>query len=347
VQVTPEHIYVSRREVLRRAGFLMAGALVSSACGGPEPTPTPPATATPAATPTSLPTPTRRPDDYTGLSDEFGDPLTPLKKVRGYGNYYEYTRAKVGIGEAAKDLRTSPWQVEVGGLVHNPQSFDLDALRGFGEEERIYRFRCLEAWSMVIPWLGVPLNRILSAVEPTSEARFVRFEALYDPEQMPGQNEGTYVEWVQSSGAVVPNEMADPSHAPYIWPYAEGLRLDEAMHDLTLLATGLYGKPLAPENGAPVRLVVPWKYAIKSIKAIVRIDLVAEMPVSFWMAAGPEEHGFYSNVNPDVPHPRWNQGREYRFLGQNPEPILPTLPFNGYAEEVAYLYEGMDLTVNF
>lgn len=345
LQVTPEHIYLSRRDVLKRAGALFAGLLVSSACSSSV------APSTPEPSPTAAPT--RRPGDYSGFTDEFGDPLTPLEKIRSYGNYYEFTRAKEGIGDVAQHLRTSPWQIEVGGLVRTPQVFDLDDLRRFGEEERIYRLRCTEAWSMVIPWMGFPLRKLLEVVEPTSKARFVRFEALYDPQQMLGQDEGRFAEWMQTAPVLegcdcnIMGETVDPAKSPYVWPYIEGLRLDEAMHDLTLLATGMYGKPLPPENGAPVRLVVPWKYAFKSLKAIVRIDLVEEMPISFWMAAMPEEHGFYANVNPDVPHPRWSQGREFRFLGQDPEPILPTLPFNGYAVQVAHLYEGMDLEENY
>jgi methionine sulfoxide reductase catalytic subunit len=344
LQVTPEHVYLSRREVLKRAGVLLASMMVSSACCAPEySTPEPSSTLAPA----------REPGDYTGLTDEFGDPLTPLEKARKFGNYYEFTRAKEGITELAQHLRTSPWQVEVGGLVRNPKVFDLDDLRQFGEEERIYRLRCIEAWSMVIPWLGFPLHKLLDVVEPTSEAKFVRFEALYDPKQLPGQDPEQYAEWLQAApgpegcACNVMGENVDPSESPYSWPYVEGLQLDEAMHDLTLLATGMYGKPLPPENGAPVRLVVPWKYAFKSLKAVVKIDLVAEQPLSFWHNAMPEEHGFYANVNPDVPHPRWSQGREFRFLGQDPEPILPTLPFNGYAAEVASLYEDMDLVENY
>jgi sulfoxide reductase catalytic subunit YedY len=208
--------------------------------------------------------------------------------------------------------------VEVGGLVHAPKTFRLEELHQFVQEERIYRLRCVETWSMVIPWLGFPLSRLLSQVEPLSQAKYVRFETLYDPEQMPGQKSGFYN-----------------------WPYVEGLRLDEAMHDLTILATGLYGKALLPQNGAPVRLVVPWKYGFKSIKSIVRIDLVNEMPVSLWMAAAPNEYGFFANVNPEVSHPRWSQATERR-IGQDKR--IETMPFNGYAEEVASLYEGLDLT---
>lgn len=206
--------------------------------------------------------------------------------------------------------------VEVGGLVHKPQTFDVDDLLKFDQEERIYRLRCVEAWSMVIPWLGFPLARLLEEVEPTSQARYVRFETLYDPAQMVGQKSTAFP-----------------------WPYVEGLRLDEAMHDLTILATGLYGEFLLPQNGAPVRLVVPWKYGFKSIKSIVKIDLVEEMPTSLWMAAGPTEYGFWANVNPEVPHPRWSQATERR-IGENKR--SETLLFNGYAEEVAHLYPDLD-----
>ena len=346
-QVTPENIFLTRRQVIKRAGTLLAGLLLSSACG---------------ASVTEQQDGTRLPGDYTRLTDEFGDPLTPLSKIRAYGNYYEFTRSKTGIGEAARNFAPASWQVSVGGLVRNPRTYDLDDLRLLGEEEYIYRMRCTEAWSMVIPWLGFPLRRLLEAAEPTSRAKYVRFESLYDPDEMPGQNKGAFSQWLQSAhgsgdGTATPKaqgnvmddtvDTEDTADSPYKWPYAEGLRLDEAMHYLTTVATGLYGSPLAPENGAPVRLVVPWKYAFKSIKAIVKIELVEEMPLSFWVAAMPKEFGFYANVNPDVPHPRWSQSREYRFLGESPEPLLPTLPFNGYAEQVAHLYTGMDLKVNY
>jgi sulfoxide reductase catalytic subunit YedY len=206
--------------------------------------------------------------------------------------------------------------------VEKPATFDIDDIRKqFPQEDRIYRLRCVEAWSMVIPWLGFPLASLLKVVQPLSRAKYVRFETLYDPKQMPGQKSS----W-------------------YKWPYVEGLRLDEAMNDLAILATGLYGKPLLPQNGAPIRLVVPWKYGFKSIKSIVKIDLVESMPVSLWMQAAPNEYGFYANVNPDVSHPRWSQASERRigeFLRRK------TLPFNGYAEQVASLYAGMDLRRNF
>ncbi len=255
-------------------------------------------------------------------TDELGAKLTSCDDIISYNNYYEFSLDKEGVATAAKDFRTSPWQVKVGGLVNKPHTFDMgEILSKFPSEERIYRMRCVEAWSMVIPWLGFPLSKLLREVEPQSQAKYVRFETLYDPKQMTGQND----------------MILD-------WPYVEGLRIDEAMHDLTILATGLYGKPLLPQDGAPIRLVVPWKYGFKSIKSIVKIDLVEEMPVSSWMRASPDEYGFYANVNPDVPHPRWSQASERR-IGELQR--IKTLLFNGYADEVASLYTGMDLTKNF
>lgn len=222
----------------------------------------------------------------------------------------------------AQGFRTSPWEVEIGGLVRHPGIYDVDDLKKqFDHEERIYRLRCVEGWSMVIPWLGFPLSQLLELVEPLFTAQHVRFETIYEPEMMPGQQSV----W-------------------YEWPYVEGLRLDEAMNDLTILATGLYGKNLLPQNGASIRLVVPWKYGFKSIKSIVKIELVAEQPTSLWMAASPEEYGYYANVNPKVPHPRWSQATERR-IGEVSR--RKTMLFNGYEAEVAYLYEGMDLTESF
>jgi sulfoxide reductase catalytic subunit YedY len=295
-EITPEHLYLSRRRFIKTLGTVAAGALILKACGpdGSAETPggsiaTPGAIATPGSTATAAP-------PLAGAStDELGDPLTTFDAVTHYNNYYEFTVQKEGVARLAENFVTSPWQVEVGGLVNNPKTYDLDALRKFEQEERIYRLRCVEAWSMVIPWIGFPLSALLKEVEPLSSAKYVRFETLYDP---------------------------------------------EAMHDLTLLATGLYGKDLLPQNGAPVRLVVPWKYGFKSIKSIVRIDLVEEMPVSLWMAAAPNEYGFYANVNPDVDHPRWSQATERR-IGESGRRV--TLFMNGYAEEVAGLYQGMDL----
>ena len=300
-EITPEHLYLSRRRFLKGMGALATSALVLSACGGG-----------------ATPSPTQPADAGTGTgADELTDELTSEKDINSYNNFYEFSLGKTEVAPLAQDFKTSPWTVEVGGLVDNPRTFDLDDLQAFTQEERIYRMRCVEAWSMVIPWLGFPLAALLEEVGPTSDAQFVRFETLYDPERMPGQKSGAFE-----------------------WPYVEGLRLDEAMHDLTILATGIYGKPLLPQTGAPIRLVVPWKYGFKSIKSIVKIDLVAEMPVSLWMAQAPNEYGFYANVNPDVSHPRWSQASERR-IGESGR--RETLFLNGYEEEVAYLYEGLDL----
>ena len=243
--------------------------------------------------------------------------MTPCESIISYNNFYEFTTDKEDVARLARNFKTSPWVVRVGGLVNKPHTYDMDELlKKFPQEERIYRLRCVEAWSMVIPWLGFPLAKLLKDVEPTSKARYVRFETLHDPEQMPGQKSIFYK-----------------------WPYVEGLRMDEAMHDLTILATGIYGKPLPPQDGAPIRLVVPWKYGFKNIKSIVKIDLVEEMPISLWMATAPREYGFYANVNPDVSHPRWSQSSERR-IGELSR--RRTLPFNGYAEEVAHFYKGMN-----
>ncbi len=321
-EITPEHIYLNRRRFIGGLG-LVAGSLALAACasvGSQGGASTAAESAAPGVTPTALsglPGPEAAPST-TGTRDELGDPLTTYQAVTTYNNFYEFGTDKSDPARLARNFRTVPWTVTVGGLVHRPKTFGIeDLVRLFPLEERIYRLRCVEAWSMVIPWLGFPLKKLLSEVEPMSNARYVRFETLYDPDQMPGQRSP----W-------------------YKWPYVEGLRLDEAMHDLTLLSLGLYGKQLLPQNGAPIRLVVPWKYGFKSIKSIVRIDLVEEQPSSLWMIAAPHEYGFYANVNPDVPHPRWSQATERR-IGEAGR--RPTLPFNGYAEQVAGLYAGMDL----
>jgi methionine sulfoxide reductase catalytic subunit len=319
-EITSEQLYISRRTFLKGMGALAAGSLLLSACA---PSAVRSLTkSTPAATGTP---PTGGGQPATAVSkqtDELGDPLTSFDGVTGYNNYYEFSTDKEAVAPLARSFVTSPWTVQVGGLVNKPKTYGVEELLSrFTQEERIYRLRCVEGWSMVIPWQGFPLASLLREVEPTSKAKYVRFETLYDPSRMPGQN---------SRG--------------YQWPYAEGLRLDEAMHDLTLLSTGLYGRTLLPQNGAPIRVVAPWKYGFKSIKAIVKIDLVEEQPVSLWMAAAPNEYGFYSNVNPDVPHPRWSQASERR-IGELSR--RQTLPFNGYAEEVAQLYTGMDLKANY
>jgi sulfoxide reductase catalytic subunit YedY len=318
-EITPEHIYVSRRKFMVGIGSLAAGAAVLSACGPGKQSDTP-QTEDAGSAPTGSVADT---EPHASVStDELGDPLNSFEEITNYNNFYEFSTDKQAVARIAKDFDTSPWKVTVGGLVNNPRTYDLDDLKKrFGLEERVYRLRCVEAWSMVIPWIGFPLNKLLKEVDPMSKAKYVRFEAVYDPEQMPGQHNT----W-------------------YNWPYLEGLRMDEAMHDLTLLATGLYGKDLLPQSGAPIRLVVPWKYGFKSIKSIVKIDLVEKQPYSLWMNAAPNEYGFYANVNPNVPHPRWSQASERR-IGELRR--RKTLMFNGYEEQVAHLYEGMDLQKNF
>jgi sulfoxide reductase catalytic subunit YedY len=245
--------------------------------------------------------------------------LTPIEDITNYNNFYEFSTNKQGVAAEARGFVTKPWNVSVGGLVNKPTTFDLEELLKFPLEERIYRLRCVERWSMVIPWIGFPLALLLSKVEPTSQAKYVAFQTLYDPRRMSNQSTGVLD-----------------------WPYVEGLRLDEAMHPLTILATGLYGETLPPQDGAPIRLVVPWKYGYKSIKSIVKITLVAEEPPTTWNIQAPNEYGFYSNVNPNVSHPRWSQAQEHR-IGESSFTSRDTLLFNGYAEQVAHLYVGMDL----
>jgi len=328
-EITPEHLYLSRRKFMTGIGALAASAAVLAACGpaaegesassSGSVAPTS-AKAQPGAT-QSAASAEVQPTAAMATTDELGDALTSFDAVTNYNNYYEFSTDKEAVAGLVDGFETSPWQVEVGGLVNNPKTFDMDDLRKFGQEERIYRLRCVEAWSMVIPWVGFPLAKLLKEVDPKSEAQYVRFETVLRPEQMPGQSSP----W-------------------YTWPYVEGLRIDEAMNDLAILATGLYGKDMPTQNGAPVRLVTPWKYGFKNIKSIVKIDLVDKMPVSLWMAAAPNEYGFFANVNPEVSHPRWSQATERRIgeFGRR-----KTLPFNGYAEQVAHLYDDMDLSVFF
>ncbi len=303
-EITPEHVYLSRRDFLKAAGIAAATAWLA-AC-------TPRGLASPPTAGTAA-----------GPHDEFGDPATPYEVVTSYNNYYEFSTDKQAVAERARDFPTDPWTIEITGLVHQPLTLGLeDLLRRFPQEERVYRLRCVEGWSAVIPWQGVPLAALLKAAQPKAEARFVRFVAVHDPEHMPGQR----------------------NYQTFPWPYTEGLRLDEALHDLTFMATGLYGKPLPVQSGAPLRLVVPWKYGFKSIKAVVRIELVAEQPATLWNTVAPQEYGFYANVNPQVDHPRWSQATERR-LGERGR--RPTLMFNGYEEQVAHLYAGMDLEKNY
>ncbi len=306
-EITPEPLYLSRRQFIAAAGVVAASAFLS-ACGVQAPG----ASSAPSSAPV-----TGAPPQASKSTDELGDALTPFDSVTHYNNYYEFSLDKEGVAPLVQNFKTLPWTIQVGGLVNKPKTFSMDELLAFTQEERIYRLRCVEAWSMVIPWTGFPLAKLLAQVEPQSKAKYVRFETLLDPKQMPGQNDGYFK-----------------------WPYVDGLRLDEAMHDLTILATGLYGKPLPAQDGAPIRLIVPWKYGFKGVKSIVKIDLVEAMPVSFWMASAPNEYGFYANVNPDVSHPRWSQASERR-IGELTR--RKTLMFNGYAEQVASLYQGMDL----
>ena len=244
--------------------------------------------------------------------------LTPKNDIENYNNYYEFSTDKYEPAKLAQALQTRPWTVEVGGLVKNKKTFDIDSLlKNFQQEERIYRHRCVEGWSMVIPWAGFSLADFIKQVEPLGKAKYVKFTTKHDPKQMPGQRYGVLD-----------------------WPYVEGLRLDEAMNPLVILATGLYGEELPKQDGAPIRLVVPWKYGFKSIKSIVKIEFVDSQPTTTWSAAAPSEYGFYSNVNPNVDHPRWSQKKERRigeFLKRD------TLMFNGYSDQVASLYNGMDL----
>lgn len=289
---------------MKAAGIAAAGALLA-AC-------------TPQETPEPLPSETDAPPTAQ-YSDELMDPATSFDAITNYNNYYEFTVDKERVARLAKDFTTTPWQVEVGGLVNKPRTFSLEDILALGtEEERVYRMRCVEGWSMVIPWLGFPLSALLNTVEPLGSAKYVGFETVMHPEEMPGLKDY------------------------YPWPYVEGLRLDEAMHDLTILSTGLYGERLLPQNGAPLRLVVPWKYGFKSIKSIIKIDLLEEQPPTFWNMLAPNEYGFYSNVNPKHAHPRWSQATERR-IGETMR--RPTLMFNGYEEQVASLYSGMDLDV--
>ncbi|MDD2767872.1 MAG: protein-methionine-sulfoxide reductase catalytic subunit MsrP [Methylococcus sp.] len=294
-EITPKEIYQARRLFMRMAAGVTLAALAPSVPRAGE--------ALPGV----------RKSRYV-----LPDALTPYADATRYNNFYEFGTDKESPARLAGRLKTRPWTIAVEGEVHKPKVFDIDELLKLAPlEERIYRMRCVEAWSMVVPWAGFSLAELLKRVEPTGNAKFVEFTTLHDPEQMPGQNSSLLE-----------------------WPYREGLRLDEAMHPLTLLAFGLYGEVLPNQNGAPLRLVVPWKYGFKSAKSIVRIRLLEHQPVSTWMRAGPNEYGFYANVNPLVDHPRWSQAKERR-LGEFFK--QPTLMFNGYAEDVAQLYAGMDL----
>jgi sulfoxide reductase catalytic subunit YedY len=316
-EITPESLYLRRREFLSgsvRSAALAAGALsIGTACFGDDPAD---AAEAPPATP-QLAGITPAPARY-----RVDEEATPERDATRYNNFYELGTGKEDPARNAGSLRSAPWSVEIEGQVKRPGKIGFeDLIRPHTLEERIYRMRCVEAWSMVIPWVGIPLGDLLKRFEPTSAARYVAFETLHDPVQLPGQR----------------RSVLD-------WPYREGLRIDEAMHPLSILAVGMYGRALPGQNGAPIRLVVPWKYGFKGIKSIVKIRLQREQPKTSWNMSAPDEYGFFANVNPEVDHPRWSQARERR-IGEWRK--RPTLPFNGYAEQVAGLYTGMDLRRSF
>jgi len=291
-EITPEHIYQNRRSFIKSAAAgtasLMLGSFFSLSASS-----------------------------NTSSSEK----LTNYKDITTYNNYYEFGTDKEDPSNNSGKFKISPWSITIEGEVEQAKTFSIEQIiKNFPSEERIYRLRCVEGWSMVIPWMGFSLSNLLKTVSPTSKAKFVEFISVYRPEEMIGQQ----------------SKILD-------WPYREGLRLDEAMHPLTIMATGLYGKNLPSQNGAPIRLVVPWKYGFKSAKAIVKIRLVENIPISSWMNASPAEYGFYSNVNPNVDHPRWSQATERRIGDSFFDPRRPTEMFNGYANEVSNLYKGMDL----
>ncbi|WP_028022638.1 protein-methionine-sulfoxide reductase catalytic subunit MsrP [Enterovibrio calviensis] len=325
-ELTPESVYHSRRDILKKLGIVTATlpfaaqsqANIFDIFGGDD---------------------EKKADvlfqrsALTGQPSTYGAglPLTPENKVLTYNNFYEFGTGKNDPVDNSQSFKVDPWKLEVTGLVNNPISLSYeDLLKRFTLEERLYRMRCVEAWSMNIPWIGFSLGDLIRAADPLGSAKYVAFETLYDPKQMPGQAS-------QFVGGGID------------YPYVEGLRLDEAMNDLTLLSVGLYGQTLAPQNGAPVRLVVPWKYGFKSIKSIVKIHLLESQPATTWNLLARHEYGFYANVNPQVDHPRWSQGSE-RFIGEGSifsSRRQPTAMFNGYQEEVASLYKGLDLRSNY
>ena len=310
-EITPRELYFNRR------GFLRAGLLAGTAAGtalvyrklnGVE---------VDAAEQPKIADVVAAPPIY-----RVDEELTPRTSITNYNNFYEFTTDKDGVADAAKGFKTDGWTITVGGLCGKPRVFDLDAFRKLAKpEERIYRHRCVEAWSMVIPWVGFPVQALLDAVQPLGSAKYVAFETLLDPARFPNQTSGVLE-----------------------WPYVEGLRLDEAMHPLAIFAIGLYGEALPPQDGAPVKLVVPWKYGFKGIKSIVKITLTDKQPPTTWNKQAPSEYGFYANVNPNHDHPRWSQASEHR-IGESGR--RPTRMFNGYDKEVAHLYAGQDLDVDF
>ncbi len=302
-EITPKELFLSRRRFLAHAA--VAGAAVAG-----------------LAAPDFLLPADARAEKLAGVQKSkfsIAEKQTPLKDITSYNNFYEFGTDKYSPAQYAKSLQPRPWTVAVEGEINKPKRYDIDELMKLAPlEERVYRMRCVEGWSMVIPWIGFPLSALIKRAEPTGKAKYVEFTTLLDPKQFPEQRSRMILDW----------------------PYVEGLRLDEANHPLAILGVGLYGETLPNQNGAPIRIVVPWKYGFKSIKSIVKIRFVAEQPTTTWMKAGPAEYGFYSNVNPEVDHPRWSQATERRigeFLKRK------TLMFNGYGDQVASLYQGMDL----
>ncbi len=306
LEITPESVYLRRREIMKSAGLLGTALLLN---------------------PWLSASASIKIGDYRKKVVSLDEDLTPEKHATSYNNFYEFGTDKEDPKEYSTKFNTDDWKITVGGECEKPGTYALeDLIKPFDVEERIYRLRCVETWSMVIPWLGVPLASIIKSLQPTSNAKYVAFKTLHDPKQMPGQNRSVLE-----------------------WPYREGLRIDEAVNPLTLFAIGMYGKTMPNQNGAPIRLVIPWKYGFKSIKSIARIDFVEEQPQTTWNMFSAQEYGFYSNVNPNVKHPRWSQKKEHRITGSLLDRLnkFETQIFNGYGEEVAHLYDGMDLRVNF
>jgi sulfoxide reductase catalytic subunit YedY len=322
-EITDEQLYRNRRQFLKAGSLALAAAAMSTlpGCSGSAETEPGPESAT-----------EEKPPAANGPYDATETP-TPYESITTYNNYYEFGVDKDMPAKRAGQFRTSPWSVDVGGMVSKPATYALeDLLKGIPVEDRIYRMRCVEGWSMVIPWQGIPLASLIRKLDPLPSAKFVEMKTIFAPDQMPEQRTSLLA-----------------------WPYTEGLRLDEAMNPLTLFATGIYGKSLLNQNGAPLRLVTPWKYGFKGVKAIVSIQFTDKMPKTAWMLAAPDEYGFYANVNPNVDHPRWSQKTE-KIIGQKLTiqqiargelPVKPTLMFNGYTDQVASMYSGMDLRVNF
>ncbi len=308
-EITPRSLYLNRRKFL--AGAAIAGAAAATGFGLRE-----------IVSPSVTALAGNKIDGIQKSQFSTTEAITPYKDVTNYNNYYEFSTDKDGPAKLAQDFRTRPWKVKIDGQVEKKQELDVDTiLKMAAPEERVYRHRCVEGWSIVVPWIGFSLSELIKRANPTSKAKFVEFTTILDPNQMPGQR----------------RQVLD-------WPYVEGLRMDEAMNPLTLLCFGMYGENLPNQDGAPLRIVVPWKYGFKSAKAIVRVRFTDKQPLNTWNVSAPREYGFYSNVNPNVDHPRWSQAKERR-LGEFFK--RPTLMFNGYGDQVASLYTGMDLKKNF